>query len=259
MASATTRSPCWLRLEAGPDGVVVDRGGVVQGLQLQGFDRLVLDPNTQQGLLLLCPRGFGRPMLGRWADGRLLAEPGSVPALGRRWDVVGSLVAIDRDPLRPRLGAVTGWVAVRGADGGSLEAAGVGVGAPAVYNCARPGDLDVLCRQVALVARRSGASVALAVGADRAQAIELLRSAPAGTLRVAVTCLSAAAVGQPSDNADVSADGGAERLRQLRNRMTSASNPAHVLPSAGLASGRALRSGGTRPPPQLPLPGLSPH
>lgn len=258
MVAASTRAPSWLRLEDGVDGVVVDRGGWALGMQLLPGDRLVIDTTSQDGLLLLRPWGLGRPMLGRWSDGRLLAEPGAVPALCKRWAVVGGLAAVDRDLARPSLGAVTGWVAVRGGESGDGGGVVGTLGAPAVYLCARPGDVDVLCRQLALIARRAASPLAVALASDRARALDLLRCAPVSSLRVAATCLRVA----PPDLEVVRetwplTDAGADGLLRLRTRMAAQSRRGRIAAGAGHAQGRAPRRGFAAPPPQLPLPGLS--
>jgi len=75
---------------------VVTRWGAAAGLLFQPGDRLLLGPVWEDQLLILQPRGYGSIMLGRRENGRLLAEPGRVPASPVRWSPAGGVVAVER-------------------------------------------------------------------------------------------------------------------------------------------------------------------
>ena len=62
---------------------------------------------------MLCPNGWGNPMLGRRSSGQLLAEPSGAPASPLRWAVAGSVEAIERDLERGGIGPGRWYVAVR--------------------------------------------------------------------------------------------------------------------------------------------------
>lgn len=96
-------------LDSDQKSASVTRWGVAGGLLFAPGDRLLLgekhttDHNTEDGvLLMLKPRGFGAVMLGRRVGGRLLGEPGGVPASPIRWDSIGSILAVERPIQRCR-------------------------------------------------------------------------------------------------------------------------------------------------------------
>lgn len=70
--------------------------GVVNGLILTPGDELVLGAHRDGELLVLAPRGYGAPMLGRSIAGALLGEPGGVHASPKRWQSMGAVISIDR-------------------------------------------------------------------------------------------------------------------------------------------------------------------
>ncbi len=93
--------------------VVVVRWGRIGGFTFRAGDRLVLEEDAGSGLLLLRPRGYGWPMLGRRAGGALLAEPGGVPAGLRRWQVAASVVGVERALDRAVVDSGDWYVVVR--------------------------------------------------------------------------------------------------------------------------------------------------
>lgn len=77
--------------------VVVVRWGRVRGFTFRAGDRLVLSEEYGDGeLLLLRPRGYGWPMLGRREGGQMKAEPGGVRAAPQRWRVAAGVIAVER-------------------------------------------------------------------------------------------------------------------------------------------------------------------
>lgn len=99
-ASSVVRLTGYSPSGAGAD-VVVERGGVALGLALRSADRLVVGGEPLEGRpLVLVPRGFGRPTLGRLERGHLLGEPGGVRCGGERWRAAGQVLAVARRPAR---------------------------------------------------------------------------------------------------------------------------------------------------------------
>lgn len=167
--SPTASQPPALRLD--PEGsVVVSRWGRVGGFTLRAGDRLVLEGGARvRQLAVLVPGGAGWPMLGRQLEGRLVAEPGAVPATRARWRVLGGLVSVERPIGRCIADPGAWWVALRSAEPGYPAV----LGAPQRLD--GPG-LDALC---AALAPRAGA-VALGAALDPQRALQLAAGAPLG-------------------------------------------------------------------------------
>ena len=162
--------------------VVVVRWGRVAGFTFRAGDRVVLGPVEDGGLLLLRPRGYGWPMLGRQVRGSLIAEPGGVPAAPRRWRVAGGVVAVERRLGRGVTDGGRWFVEVRVTD-----TAGRVRSADAVESMGLTGgwltgpQVDALCHR----ATRWEGRVAVAAVNSPEQARELLRVCPAGSIRLA--------------------------------------------------------------------------
>lgn len=170
----------------------VTRWGHAGGFVYRAGDSLVVAEPEAGALLLLVPRGYGNPMLGRQTRSGLVAEPGGVPASTSRWQVLGRVAAVERDleravvgsgrwsvevVLRPLPHATVG--AVRAAEerfqGGELSGP----------------ELDALCLRAALAEDDFDVQVSIGAAATRARAAELAASAAAGSLRVEVEPTSA--------------------------------------------------------------------
>jgi len=169
----------------GDDAVaVVMRWGRCGELLLRAADRLGLGPPLAGDLLVLAPRGFGRPMLGRRTRAGLVAEPGGVPASSARWAVVGGVRFIERD-LERSVAAAGPWsVVVRiepmsGVDGAALAQARSRLHGGRLSGA----QLDALCLRAALAPDTLGVRVAVAAAPDPAHAAELLSGTPAGSIR----------------------------------------------------------------------------
>jgi len=79
----------------------VVHSGSAGGLEFVAGDLLLLGGEHSDGdLVILSPRGHGRPMLGRVTPRGLLAEPGGIPCDPRRWQVAGRILARVREDNR---------------------------------------------------------------------------------------------------------------------------------------------------------------
>lgn len=179
-----------LRLDRRGD-VLVTRWGEVGGFTFRAGDRVLVGDERPGGLLLLRPRGYGWPMLGRRAGGRLLAEPGGVPAAERRWRVAGGVVAVERDLERAVTDGGVWHVAVRIRQAATREpvaAASLPAAVRARFAGGRlsAGELEALCLRAALAPEQFG--LELAVGASGAEGLaeELAASAGFGTVALDV-------------------------------------------------------------------------
>jgi len=102
------------RFECQVDGEIrVTQWGRAGDVLFRAGDRLVVDGVSRSELLVLVPRGRGRPMLGRFGKHGLLAEPGGVRASERRWRVLGQLSAVERCLERNGSDGEGGFVSVR--------------------------------------------------------------------------------------------------------------------------------------------------
>ena len=165
-------------------GVVVTRWGRVGGHLLRAGDRLVLGTTRTDELLVLMPRGYGRPMLGRRAQGGLIAEPTGVPASGLRWEVGGSVVAVERDHERGGVGAGDSYVVCRveGNDIASLaQARAIFMDGPRTER-----ELIHLCSLAAVAPETMGVHVAIAAADVAERAESLLEDVQAGRIRYAM-------------------------------------------------------------------------
>ncbi len=170
------------RIELSADGIArVTRWGMLDALVLRAGDRLVAGSSSSEGLLLLVPRGRGRPMLGTRQRGRILALPGHVPVSDARWRVDGSVVAIERQLERgaPSIGSlqvVHAFHPLR--PDADLDAA-----RRAFSDGPRDArQLDADCLRATLAPRRYGVALTIAAAPTAARAAALLSQADIGTL-----------------------------------------------------------------------------
>lgn len=171
--------------------VHVTRWGEVGGFTFRAGDRVVVGDERPGGLLLLRPRGYGWPMLGRRAAGRLLAEPGGVPAAERRWRVAGGVVAVERDLERAVTDGGVWHVAVRlrqvaTREPVDLAALPAAVGARFAGGRLTSGELEALCLRAALAPEQFGLDLAVGASAVEGLAGELAGSASFGTIALDV-------------------------------------------------------------------------
>lgn len=166
----------------GFSSVMVVRWGRVAGFTFRAGDRVVLGPVSDGDLLLLRPRGYGWPMLGRQARGSLIAEPGGVPAAPRRWRVAGAVVAVERSLGRGVTDGGRWFVALRVTDGAGRVRTDEAVASMGLKQGWMTGpEVDALC----LRASRWEGRVAVVAANSPEQAVELLRVCPAGSVRLA--------------------------------------------------------------------------
>lgn len=170
-----------LRVDAAATAIVT-HWGEVDGLVLRAGDRLVLG-GRQEGLVLLVPRGFGRPMLGRRTARGLVAEPGGVPASASRWSVLAGIRGVER-ALERGAGMPSGrWaVALQVEGGASVEMPlghlrGEGLSAD---------EVDSRVRDALLAARRHGVDVRVGVANSVDEAEHLAETAAANHVRIEV-------------------------------------------------------------------------
>lgn len=160
------------------DGAVyVVRWGRVLGTMLRPGDRLVPGP-VDAGVVVLVPRGRGRPMLALREGRRLLALPGMVPVSPERWAVAFGLLAVERDLERgaPDERPLVVVSRVQGVDAAPAQQ-------DRIHGLLGPRELDGLCIRASVAPRRSGQQVALAAAPSAAQARSLLEGTPVGRLR----------------------------------------------------------------------------
>jgi hypothetical protein len=162
-------------------GVIVTQWGRVDGQLLRTGDRLVLGVAHADDLVLLVPRGYGRPMLGRRSKDGLIAEPTGVPASGLRWRVGGAVVAIERDLERGAVGAGQAHIVCR-VEGSDIAAL---ARARAIFcdGVRTERALIRLCSQAAVAPDTMGVQVAIAAAGDWATAEALLGQVEVGHLR----------------------------------------------------------------------------
>lgn len=162
--------------------VVVVRWGRVQGFTFRAGDRLVLSENFTDGeLLLLRPRGYGWPMLGRREGGQLKAEPGGVRAAPRRWRVAAGVVAVERALGRSVMDRGEWHVAVlaRGeTTGAQLRKARI-VGGRLPHRL-----VDELCHRAARFVDEGMGLVSIGVGRSPDEAHSAAAGCPPGRLRM---------------------------------------------------------------------------
>ena len=184
------------RLDHRPDGgVTVVRWGALGELLLRPGDLLIRGPATPSGLLLLLPRGRGRPMVGVREHGRLLALPGRVPASDARWIVGGAVHALERGLERGGPGFGTWQVAFR------FEATRADPHLAAAGEELREGlvsarELEALCLRASLLPQRHGLRVAIAAAADLDTARRLVGDCPVDRLRLSLAQAGCTGAGQ---------------------------------------------------------------
>ncbi len=164
--------------------IVVTRWGRIDGVLLRVGDRLVLGPPVGDSLMVLLPRGYGRPMLGRRGPNGLVAEPSGVPVSSQRWRVAGAVTAVERDLERGGVGAGECHVACRveGHDIATLARA------RSLFNDGALSERDLihLCSRAAVAPEELNIRVAISAAADPAAAEALLVEVPAGAIRLAL-------------------------------------------------------------------------
>jgi len=184
------------RLELDPHGEArVRRWGQLRGLILKPGDRLVQGARSPEGLVLLVPRGHGRPMLGREDRRGLRAEPADVPAHPDRWRVACGVVAVERELGRGGPGGKELEVAVRAR---ALHGKDVDLelALRALGGGRKSGpELERLLLLAATAPERWGVEVALGVALTRQEAAEQADGAAFGTMRIALTRQARAAAG----------------------------------------------------------------
>lgn len=166
-----------------PSLASVERWGQIGRLVFRAGDRLVLGEEKPGALLLFAPLGHGRPMLGRRTGGRLVAEPGGIPASSRRWRVIGSVVAIEREFERSILGGGRWYTCSR------IRVCGSQPDMPAARVQFRGGwleasDVDLLTLRASTAPERLGVEVACAVASQPDEARALLADTSPGCIRI---------------------------------------------------------------------------
>lgn len=172
------------KLETRPDdAVVVTRHGHVGGMTLRAGDRLVLGGEAPGALLVLVARGYGAPMIGRRAGGRLFVEPSGVPASTDRWRVAGAIVAVERNLERGGL-APGSWCLAAAT---TPTTDGLEPVAPAAFEgmALTSEEVDERCLLAALAPDRWDTNVALAAADTLQEARALLALTPPGRIRYA--------------------------------------------------------------------------
>ena len=170
--------------ETADGNVVVTHWGQASSLLLRVGDHLVINEHHSEGLLVLCPTGWGNPMLGRRSSGQLLAEPSGAPASPLRWAVAGSVEAIERDLERGGIGPGRWYAAVRieSSDIAALTKAR-SLFAPGWMDAAQ---VDELCRKAAVAPELARVHVAVAAAHSKDEAESLLTQTKSSRLRFAV-------------------------------------------------------------------------
>lgn len=170
--------------------VVVVRWGRVRGFTFRAGDRLVLsDSCTDRELLLLRPRGYGWPMLGRREGGELKAEPGGVRAAPRRWRVAAGVVAVERALARSVMDRGDWHVAVvaRGETTAAQLREARLVGGRLPHRL-----VDEVCHRAARFVDEGMGLVSVGVGRSPAEARDVAEGCPPGRMRMPPAGASAA-------------------------------------------------------------------
>jgi len=173
------------RLAETADGrVVVTHWGHAAGTLFRGGDRLVFDRTGQDGLLVLRPRGWGNPMFGRRDNSQLMAVPSGAPASSARWDVFGSVKAVERDFERCGVAPGRWFCALR------FESSDLASIANAKKNFVggwlNAAELDALCRQASVAPEMYGVAVAISASGSKEASESMLGTVPVGRLRFEV-------------------------------------------------------------------------
>lgn len=170
-----------LRVDAATTAIIT-HWGEVDGRLLRAGDRLVLG-GGRDGLVLLMPRGFGRPMLGRHTPRGLVAEPGGVPASTSRWGVLAGVLGVER-ALERGAGMPDGrWSVVVLVEGGAELSMPLSHLREASLSA---DEVDARLRDALLAARRHGVDVRVGVAPDLADAELLAETATANHVRLAL-------------------------------------------------------------------------
>lgn len=170
-----------LRVDAATTAVIT-HWGEVDGHVLRSGDRLVLG-GPRDGLVLLVPRGFGRPMLGRHTPRGLVAEPGGVPASASRWDVLAGVRGVER-ALERGAGMPSGrWSVVVLVEGGGAVTLPLGHLREEDLSA---DEVDARIRDALLAARQHGVDVRVGVAPALGEAELLAESSAANHVRIAL-------------------------------------------------------------------------
>jgi hypothetical protein len=218
-----------------PATATVTAWGQVAGLVLRPGDRLVLG-GARDGLVLLVPRGYGRPMLGRVTPRGLVAEPGGVPASAARWSVAGGVVAIERSLERGAGLPAGSWFVRLCVQGGGTSLLALSD----MENVARSAeDAEALLRRALLAARRDGLEVQVGIAQDGETASWLAESATTGHARIALVA--------PKSSQSLTPAG-----RVIAGPWAGPSHPRQTAPASRLLPPRA-------PAPRAPAPRQGPR
>ena len=233
MVSAMFRIP---KLAETADGkVVVTHWGQAASLLFRVGDQVIVNPKDSGGLLLIVPKGWGNPMFGRRCQGGLVAEPSGNPANGCRWEVGGSVEAIERDLERGGIGPGRWWCAVR------VETTDIVAMAEAAEHFEQgwmsAGEVDAVCRRAAVALETHDVQVAVACGDTQEEAERMLEQTMVG--RVRFVCRPDSSV---SSDAGLVLPGPWQRVRDTARPWTDS--------EASMVRGRTLRraaaGGGSR-------------
>lgn len=176
---------------------IITTWGLVGGQILRAGDRLIIGEAQHGSLLLLNPRGRGRPMLGRRTIEGLVAEPGGVPASELRWRVAGGVESIERRLERGSSPTGTWYASVRII---LLENASLDQLAAArrdfMGGWIQGRELDDLCMRGAVAPERYGVALAIGLAAHKSRAAILAADTEPGTIRFDVDLRAANPSGQ---------------------------------------------------------------
>lgn len=164
---------------------VVTQWGEVAGFVLRPGDRLVLG-GRRDGLVMLMPRGFGNPMLGRQTPRGLVAEPGGVPASRARWSVLAGVQAVERSLERGAGLAAGRWALVIRVEGGGTERLRVGDLSGSGRSVA---EVEATLRRAMLAARQDRVDVHVGLAADLDTAEQLADAAGPNQVRIGLAAL----------------------------------------------------------------------
>ncbi len=170
--------------ETADQKLIVTHWGQASTLLFRVGDRLVVNPEKNDGLLILSPKGWGNPMFGRRSQGHLLAEPSGAPASPLRWTVLGAVGAVERDLERGGISPGRWYVAVR-VESSDLTALAK---ARALFQSGwmQAAEVDALCRKAAVAPEIASVRVAVAAASDQSAAERLLSQTETTRLRFEV-------------------------------------------------------------------------
>jgi len=172
------------------DGTVrVMRGGDVGVLDLRIGDRLFLRRPRADDLLLLVPRGLGRPMLGRRRGGELRVAPSGAQASPVRWAVAGGIRCVERPLKGMAAGARERYVSVILHSAVTMDQTLIDrLRAELTGGRMLAQERAALAERLCTLARRHGLRAAMGVADSPDRAMALLSDAPSDVVRLAVPC-----------------------------------------------------------------------